>query len=278
MRHVAVSLIALVAMASLSAGCDVAVSGLNQQVFREEKRFALTGKPTLELQTFDGSIDVRPGSDSEVHVTIERRAASEQAAKSLEVAAEQNGNGVSIVAKKPPQTGGIRFGPSGSVSFVVTVPPDADVDARSGDGSIRIAGVTGAVKSSTGDGSIRVNDVSGAVDVSSGDGSIQVSGKVSQLRARSGDGSVRVDAAPGSTTAEDWDVNTGDGSVTLQLPSGFNAQLDAHTGDGRIHVDGLNVSNVSGEMNKNALRGTLGTGGRTLRIRTGDGSITLKRE
>ena len=32
--------------------------------------------------------------------------------------------------------------------------------------------------------------------------------------------------------ADDWDITTGDGSVSLYLPSDFGAELDAHTGDG----------------------------------------------
>ena len=32
--------------------------------------------------------------------------------------------------------------------------------------------------------------------------------------------------------SDNWDITTGDGGVTLYLPSGFNADLDAHTGDG----------------------------------------------
>ena len=43
--------------------------------------------------------------------------------------------------------------------------------------------------------------------------------------------------------ADDWDITTGDGSVSLYLPSDFGAELDAHTGDGTHperprHVDG----------------------------------------
>jgi len=39
----------------------------------------------------------------------------------------------------------------------------------------------------------------------------------------------------------------------------------------------ITVSNVSGEMRKHTVRGRLGAGGKAVRVRTGDGSITLKR-
>jgi hypothetical protein len=65
--------------------------------------------------------------------------------------------------------------------------------------------------------------------------------------------------------------------VTLELPDGFGGELDAHTGDGRIHMEEITVSNVTGRIAKDTVRGTLGSGGRTVRVRTGDGSITLRR-
>ncbi len=83
-------------------------------------------------------------------------------------------------------------------------------------------------------------------------------------------------AREGSAAADDWTISTGDGSVTLELPSVFNAELDAHSGDGRVRAQdvGLEMSRRDG---RNTLRGRLGSGGRDLHVRTGDGSITIKR-
>jgi hypothetical protein len=39
----------------------------------------------------------------------------------------------------------------------------------------------------------------------------------------------------------------------------------------------VTVSNVSGEIRRNTVRGQIGSGGRLVRVRTGDGSIVLKR-
>jgi hypothetical protein len=75
----------------------------------------------------------------------------------------------------------------------------------------------------------------------------------------------------------DWSMTTGDGGVALYLPSDFAAELDAHTGDGAIRNE-LQVESQGGESERarRTLKGRLGAGGRTLRIRTGDGSVRLK--
>jgi hypothetical protein len=117
----------------------------------------------------------------------------------------------------------------------------------------------------------------GDIDVNTGDGSIKLDGTLTSVRVRTGDGSVTIRAASGSAPSADWDIVTGDGSVTLEVPDGFGAELDAHTGDGGIHMQDVTLSNVTGNIGKNSLRGRLGGGGRTVRVRTGDGSITLKR-
>jgi hypothetical protein len=110
-----------------------------------------------------------------------------------------------------------------------------------------------------------------------GDGSIVVSGTLTGVRARTGDGSVAVHAQAGSATEADWDIWSGDGSVTVEVPESFGAELDARTGDGRVHLEGVTLSNVSGDIAPNRATGRLGAGGHAMRVRTGDGSIHLKR-
>lgn len=249
----------------------------NRYIEREEKRFPATAKPEVTLITFDGSIEIKPWEKAEVEVIIEKRGADKAATSEIEVIANQEGNRITVEAKNPRRRGGIHFGNSPSAKLIVSVPASSDIVARSGDGSIDIEHIAGKVELRSGDGSIHARDLSGDVSVNTGDGSISLDGKFSGLQARSGDGSVRIHAAPGSGTAGDWSITTGDGSITLEVPEGFNGEVDAHTGDGRVHVEDVTLSNVTGEIRRNSVRGRLGSGGRLLRLRTGDGSITLRR-
>ena len=263
---------------------------------REERTFDVSGTPDVRVTTFDGSIQIKTWDKDQVLVEIEKRGPTEEALKSLEVVAEQTGNHIQVEVRRP--SGGESFFGIGNFSrsakIVATLPRKANVVASSGDGSIRIERVAGRCELRTGDGSVRgsdiegdvvahtgdgsvtLQDVSGAVDLTTGDGGVSLSGALGGVRVETGDGSVTVRADQGSRMADDWTVRTGDGSVVLYLPSDFAAELDAHTSDGSVTSDLEVTTTVSGRIDKKTLKGRLGEGGRTLRIRTGDGSIRLR--
>ena len=117
----------------------------------------------------------------------------------------------------------------------------------------------------------------GALDADTGDGAIVAEGTFTSVRARSGDGSVTIRADAGSSASAEWTITTGDGPVVLEVPDGFGGELDAHTGDGAIEVHDVTLSNVTGRISRNTVRGRLGSGGGPVRVRTGDGTITLRR-
>ena len=289
--------VCLSALVPLSGGCvNVGGADFGRFVQRDEKRFTVDGKPDVVLSTFDGSIEIRSWDRPDVLVIIEKRAASQSAAAAIEVLSAQEGNRVSVEVKMPAErVFGWGWLGGGSARLVVSVPASSDVRAssgdgsidlervngkitlRSGDGSIHAASSSGTVSVSTGDGSINLDRVDGVLEATTGDGSVKVTGTLTSVRARSGDGSIAVHAQPGSSVDADWDLASGDGSITLEIPDGFSAALDAHTGDGGINLDGVSVTSVTGAISRNTVRGQLGSGGRPLHVRTGDGSITLRR-
>jgi DUF4097 and DUF4098 domain-containing protein YvlB len=272
-----------VVASSFSAACTVRLDS-QSQIVREEKRFTVKGRPVVRATTFDGSIQIQSWDKSEVLVEIEKRGATREAVDALVVKATQKGDTLKVF--------GLSITPTARLT--VWLPKQADVRARSGDGSITMDRVTGRIDLHTGDGSIRANDIGGDMTISTGDGSVtvegaegrltldtgdggvNVTGNLSGLRFHTGDGSIVYRAQPGTTMSEDWDITTGDGGVSLYLPAEFGAELDAHTGDGAIRND-LDVSSTgSAEVSRRTVRGRIGAGGRQLRIRTGDGSIRLR--
>src|SRR6266542_2622847 len=230
---------AVLVPAFLAAGCTVTVDSQGQ-ILHEEKRFTVSGTPSVNATTFDGSIQVRAWDNADVLVEIEKRGPTRAALEQIEVHTAQDGNTVTVEARRPHRRSVHVFGlnMSPTARLIVWVPKHADVRARSGDGCVN------------------------------------VSGKLAVVRLHTGDGSIVYRADPGTKMNDDWDITTGDGGVTLYLPSDFGAELDAHTGDGSIRND-LDLTG-SVDNSRRTVRGRLGPGGRQLRIRTGDGSIRLK--
>jgi hypothetical protein len=289
---------ALVALAaSAGAACSIDVSG-QETVVREEKRFTVGEGAELAIETFDGAVDVQAWDRSEVVVEIERRAANQADAQALEIQTTQEGNRISIQARNPlgrrrevVQIGGN----SPSVNFVIRMPQRAALQVRTADGPIAVRGINGTIALNTGDGPVRgerlageltirtgdgpisLGDIEGGIELNTGDGGIELNGRLDALRISTGDGPVSVDARAGSVMKGEWAINTGDGPITLRLPSDFNAEIDAHSGDGPISASGIVTETPQDAREEGVLRGRAGSGGQLLRLRTGDGPITITR-
>ncbi len=287
----------VVVAGSLVAACDITVGGIGvdggRYIEREKKDFQVSGTPDIVLSTFDGAIDIRAWDRPEVSIEIEKRGSTKQAVGEIEVKASQSGDRITLEIREPNHTGPhLGFSTSRSARIIASVPRQANVDAHSGDGSVAIERVTGKVRLDTGDGSVKATEVGGElrahtgdgsmtmdrvdgrIDADTGDGSITLNGRLEGVRLRTGDGSVRLRAESGSRMADDWDIHTGDGSVRLDLPDPFDAALDAHTGGGSVSVNDVSIN---GQASRNSVRGQIGSGGRSLRVTSGDGTITISR-
>lgn len=297
-RHTPALLAPLLA-AAVSTGCVVGVDSQGQ-IVREDKRFTVDGVPEVRLATFDGSIELRSSDAREVTVEIEKRGPTQEAIEALQVTSSQEGNRITIEVKAPRSESfrGFGFNQSASARLIVSVPRRAHVMARTGDGSIRVDGIAGKLELRSGDGSIRaarvngdlrlhtgdgsitVEEAEGTLDLDTGDGGVSVTGKLQAVKMHTGDGSIVYRAEPGTVMSDAWEISTGDGGISLYLPSDFGAEIDARTGDGSIVNELSSVQGSSGsedsENRRRSLRGRLGSGGKPLRIRTGDGSIRLR--
>ena len=286
---------AAVLLGVMSAGCTVAVDS-HSEIVREEKRFTVNGVADLRLTTFDGSIRIEAWDKPDILIEIEKRGPSTATLKDLEVVTDRNGDRIELEVKRPRSESykGLTFHRTPSASLVAWVPRDTNITGRSGDGSIRIERVNGRIELRTADGSItashvsgelrldtsdgaiRVADARGRLQVETGDGSVDVGGKLTSVRLHTGDGSIVYRAEQGSAMSDNWDITTGDGSVSVYLPQDFAAELDAHTGDGSIRTDLAGLDSSTRANSRRSLRARIGNGGRVLRIRTGDGAIRLR--
>jgi hypothetical protein len=251
-----------------------AVLGLaaSLQAAEWSKHFEVTGRPELRVVADEAEVTLRAGGAHavEAHVTTRGWPLGPDGVR---VDARQTGAVIEITVLVP--RGEWGWG-NRSVRLDITVPPELRAEIRTTDGGIRAQGLKGQFRFTTGDGRIEADALDGALTARTGDGNLTARGRFDELDLHTNDGSVVAALDPGSAAATPWRIETGDGSVTVRLPEGFAADLDATTGDGEISVRVPVTSNTS-RSSEHSFRGRLNGGGRTLRIRTGDGSIQLER-
>lgn len=237
------------------------------------KTYSLNGKPDLRVDTSDANIRVTTWTQDtiEAKVITSRYKIGEGG---IRVDARQNGNSIEIEVRYPHHSFGVDWG-NHRVDIIIQMPREGNVNLRTGDGKIELAGLKGVMDLHSGDGSENLDGVDGKLHATTGDGQIQANGRFDELELRTGDGHVDVRATAGSTLATGWRLETGDGSVSLEVPPDLSANVDLHTSDGHIDLD-MPVT-TEGKIHENEIHGKLNGGGSPLTIRTGDGSIHLRK-
>ena len=252
-------LLLLLAAASLSSAADWT------------KRFTVTAKPELRVDSNDASVHVWAGASTAIEVRVVAEG-WKIGSDEVRVTDHQVGNRVDLDVRVPKGNWGIG---SRSVRVEVRAPREMSAAIHTADGSIALDGLKGDARLVTGDGNITVETLDGSLDAKSGDGRIEVRGRFDLLNIWTGDGSIEAAIQPGSKVATGWRIQSGDGSVRLRVPPDLAADVDVSTGDGHIS-SALSVA-ISGSPSESSLRGKLSGGGRTLTVRTGDGAINLDR-
>jgi DUF4097 and DUF4098 domain-containing protein YvlB len=237
------------------------------------KTYKLTGKPDLRVETSDANIRVSTWDQNtiEAKVTTVRYKIGENGIKIEE---HQNGDTVEIQVRYPHHNFSFEYGQH-RVDVDIRLPREGRINLRTGDGKIEIGGFKGEMDLHSGDGSETLDTVEGKLHASTGDGHIRANGRFDELDLKTGDGHLEVRAAAGSSLAEGWRLETGDGNVTLEIPSTLAADVDLHTSDGHIDLD-IPVA-TEGKIRENEVRGKINGGGNSVTIRTGDGSIYLRK-
>jgi hypothetical protein len=122
------------------------------------------------------------------------------------------------------------------------------------------------------DARIDADGLRGPVDLRTVDGAIDVRAMAS-AHARTVNGAIHAAFAQ-PDLSEDTELSTVNGPVDVTLPASANAELAASTVNGQVHVDLPPAGSES--RDSRGLRMTLGKGGRSLRVRTVNGSIRVK--
>jgi len=262
----------LVVRASL-ATVALSVALVSARAEEWSKTYNLSGRPDLRVETSDANIRVTTSDQN----TIEAKVITTHykiGEGGIRIDERQTGDSVEIEVHYPHHNFNIGW-ESHRVEVIVQMPREGRVNLRTGDGKIDVAGLKGEMDLHTGDGSINLDSVDGKLHATTGDGHIQANGRFDELGLKTGDGHVDVRANSGSSLAAGWRLETGDGSVSLEVPGDLSADVDLHTSDGHIDLD-MPVT-TEGKIRQNEIHGKLNGGGSLLTIHTGDGSIHLRK-
>lgn len=278
---------------ALAAAALVALPALARADADWQKSYPVNAKPSLSFSTGDAATEVAScGQCKEIRVRVQW---NDRHISDYTVSEFQTGDHVNFELHEKQRMHMIQIGNRHEPHVFIEVPTAIDLEGRTSDGLLKVAGLQGSIQLHTSDGAVEVSDVSGAVRLTASDGSIHMHNLTGTLESRSSDGSVHIDGqftgmqvhtSDGSlelTLAEGTRLDTAsriessDGRVNIHLPRTLAADLDVHTGDGHIQCDlplvmnGYNSKSDSGHN----LRGRINGGGVPLTIHTSDGSVTI---
>ena len=254
------------------------------------KTYPLTGRPSIEVVAGDAAVTVTTSDRKDVEVTLTTHGWT-IGDRGVSVGVETAGNQLRCRLRQPHVS--LRFGgsESQSIELDIAIPRDADLDVRAGDGGVTVGPVNGSVRVRTSDGSIDAHGLHGETSLQTGNGSIQANGldgglavitsegrigaegRFERLDVRTGGGRVDIAVLEGSKLAADWHVKSGNGAVSLHVPSDLRASLDLTSNTGTIHV-GLPLV-TSGDFRRARVAGNVNGGGPVLSVHSSVGSIRI---
>lgn len=165
---------------------------------------------------------------------------------------------------------------------------NGDLDAHTSGGAIRIANVRGRSRVGTSGGGISGSDLAGPVEAETSGGPVELDRVAGDIQARSSGGGIRVREAGGRVQAETsgggieasfvrgnsrgGSLETSGGGVTVSLDPAANVDIEASGNSVRTDLP----LKMSGDLSRNHIRGTLGSGGQKLRVHTSGGGVHIQ--
>jgi hypothetical protein len=274
----------VIALATLAANVGVSASGDNQAptVVRAGAARALTPQPeqnefrwhealaagrVIEVKGVNGNIEAEAATGGEVEVVAQKHGRRGNP-DDVRIEVVRHGEGVTICAVYPnvegrepntcePGRGGHMNTRNNdvTVNFTVRVPAGVRFNGHTVNGKVEANNLNADVEATTVNGSINVSTT----------------------------GLARATTVNGSITAvmgrADWsdglEFKTVNGGLDLSFPASLSAQVEARTLNGDITTD-FPIT-VNGTFSKRRLTGTIGGGGRDLRLETVNGSVQIRR-
>jgi hypothetical protein len=227
--------------------------------------------------------------DIEVHAAKTARAESAEAARTLldniRLVHGISGGVLELEVDVPR-----RWNRRGHVDLELRVPRGMDTEVIASNGRVGIENLCGAVRARSSNGSVDISDVVGDIEVHTSNAKVCCSCTCGRLIARSSNGKIELLEHRGSIDAstsngliracmEEMGDNgvrlaTSNGRIVLELPEEVDAELDVRVDNGIIRNERL--LRRADRDSDGRLRGRLGRGGAPIKLRTSNGSVSLR--
>ena len=256
---------AALAVLSVAGGCSTGTAQVELErsaSVRYEEGFA------LRVRSENGRIEVTRGGTDEIRIDAVVRAQTQDRAERTLVRVEHGAEGV--VSLGIDWADGARRSGEGC-SLAITIPSASGLDLGTSNGRITAEGLGGAAILRSSNGRIEVRDHQGAVDAETSNGRIVAERLSGSLRAVTSNGSVQASFAAVTGPVE---IDTSNGSVTLDFPAGFAGSIVGATSNGSIDAQ-LPASAQVQTQTKSQLVVRMGDGPGA-RVATSNGSITVR--
>jgi len=250
----------------------ILLGGLASTAAAQSSDFHWSGKlaagQRLEIKGVNGDVRATAATDDQVTVTAHKHARrSDPDDVKIEVVPFQGGVAICAVYPTPSRAREENSCEPGDswhsntenndvqVDFVVSVPKGVEFDGQTVNGEAEADGLTANVTLGTVNGGIQLSTTGYA-------------------EARTVNGSITA-----TMGRADWtgpaEFSTVNGGITLTFPASLSAEIRAETLNGDIDSDF--PMTVSGRFGPRRVRATIGQGGRTLELKTVNGSIRLRK-
>lgn len=237
----------------------------------------------VQVHNMNGNVEITAWNESYADVRAVKRTKenrSELDKVKIAVSEEDGLDVMTVIVRKKSEgnsfisgiIGGMGRGPKVSVEYTIKVPQSALLrEIETVNGSVVLRGTRGDAAVHTVNGTVTVTDGAHVLEASTTNGDVVISGGTVTGSASTTNGSITAALDAKGRSAGFSTVN---GSISLSVPKGLNADVELRTVNGRVSVpEGLALK--AGRISPRHIMGRLGSGGKTISAETVNGSISL---